>query len=95
MAVYAIVDIDVTDPDAYEGYKKGAAESIAAHGGRYLARGGRTTVVEGTWTPKRLVIVEFPTMAKFREWYEGERYRAALAIRTRAAVSNFVVVEGL
>ncbi len=95
MAAYAIVDIDVTDPADYEGYKKAAAASIAAHGGRYLARGGETAVLEGDWKPKRLVILEFPSIAKLRAWYDSDDYRGALSIRRRAAVSRFVVVDGV
>ncbi len=94
MPAYAIVDVDVKDPAAYEGYKQPAAASIAKHGGRYLARGGATAVLEGDWAPKRLVILEFPSMEKLRAWYESDDYRDALALRKRAAVSKFVVVEG-
>ena len=95
MAAYLIADIEVTDPRAYEGYKKAVSESIASFGGRYLTRGGTTEVLEGQWSPRRLVIVEFPSIAKLRAWYDSDDYRGPLAIRRRAAVSRFVVVDGV
>lgn len=95
MAAYLIADIEVTDPAAYEGYKKAVSESIASFGGRYLTRGGRTEVLEGTWAPKRLVIVEFPSMARLREWYDSPGYAPILALRKRSAVSSLVMTEGI
>lgn len=95
MAAYVIADVEVTDPAAYEGYRQAVGATIAAHGGRYLARGGATDVVEGAWQPKRLVILEFPTLARAREWYASAAYAPLRALRGRAAVSNIVFAEGL
>jgi uncharacterized protein (DUF1330 family) len=95
MAAYLIADIDVTDAQTYERYKNGVGETIAAFGGRYVARGGATVVLEGDWTPKRLVIVEFPSMARLHEWYESPKYRPFLELRKRASVSRLVALEGL
>ena len=95
MAAYVIADVDVTDPAAYEGYRQAVGATIAAHGGRYLVRGGATAVVEGNWRPKRLVILEFPTLDRAREWYASTAYAPLLALRGRAAVSNVVFTEGL
>jgi uncharacterized protein (DUF1330 family) len=95
MAAYAVVDIDVTDPQAYEAYKAGAAKSIADYGGRYLVRGGRTETLEGAWSPKRFVIIEFPTMERLKEWYSSPEYKPLLDVRKRASVSKLVVAEGV
>ncbi len=62
MKAYDVADIDVHDPERYEAYKALGPPAIAAHGGRYLARGGRTEVLEGGWAPKRTVILEFPSL---------------------------------
>jgi uncharacterized protein (DUF1330 family) len=62
MPAYVIVEIEVTDPVGYEAYKKHAAATITAQGGRYIVRGGKTEVLEGDWQPKRLVVLEFPSM---------------------------------
>jgi uncharacterized protein (DUF1330 family) len=95
MTAYLLADIEVTDPQAYEGYKKGVTASIAAFGGRYIARGGKTEVLEGRWTPKRLVIVEFSSIEKLREWYDSAEYRPFRDLRQKCAQSNLVMTDGL
>lgn len=95
MSAYVIVDVNVTDPVAYEEYRKQAPASIALYGGRYLARAGRTEVLEGDWTPRRLVILEFPTLDRAREWLSSPEYGAIKHLRHRFAKSNMVVIEGL
>lgn len=95
MKGYLVADIEVTDPEGYAEYRKTVGESIAAFGGRFLTRGGATEVVEGQWNPKRLVIVEFPTMEQLRAWYASPAYAPALALRKRCAVSNLVMTEGI
>jgi len=95
MPAYVIVDITVHDRDRYEEYKTLAPPSIAAYGGRYLARGGRTEVLEGTASPNRVVILEFPGIERAREWLESPEYREARALRHQAATTSMIVVEGL
>ena len=75
MADYLIVDIEVTDPEAFERYKRAVAPNLASFGARYLTRGGRTMVLEGEWSPRRLVILEFPSMARLEEWYRSPKGR--------------------
>jgi uncharacterized protein (DUF1330 family) len=95
MTAYLIADIEVTDPVGYEEYKKRAPAIIAAHGGRYLARGGASEVLDGTWWPRRSAIIEFPTLAAVKAFWESPEYQPVRAIRERCARSNLVVVEGL
>ena len=95
MAAYLIADVHVTDPDAYEGYRQAVPATIAAYGGRYLARGGRTEVLEGDWQPHRVVILEFPTLARLHEWYGSPDYAPLLALRQASTVSTIVITEGL
>ena len=95
MAAYVIADIEVIDAPGYEEYKHKAPATIAAHGGRYLARGGATSVLEGSWSPKRCAIVEFPSMAELEAWWESPEYRAIRPIRERTTRSNLVVTEGV
>jgi uncharacterized protein (DUF1330 family) len=95
MSAYVLVDCHVTDPAQYEVYKKLAPDAIAKHGGRYLARGGSTTVLEGTWQPQRVVVLEFPDVAAAKRFYDSPEYRAARAARDGAARMSMVVVEGL
>jgi uncharacterized protein (DUF1330 family) len=71
MSAYVLVDIEVTDPAEYELYRKIAYPVIAEFGGRYLVRGGTTDIREGDWNPNRLVIVEFESLERAREWYDS------------------------
>jgi uncharacterized protein (DUF1330 family) len=95
MPVYLIADIEVTDPVGYEEYKKRVPAVIAAHGGRYLVRGGASQVLEGTWRPRRSAIIEFADLASMKAFWESAEYRPLRAIRERCAKSNVVVIEGV
>ncbi len=94
MTALVIVDIEVTDPILYEDYKRLASASIAAHGGRYLVRGGRSEILDGAWTPRRLVVLEFDSFEKAKAWRESPEYAEAKKVREKCARSNMVVVEG-
>ena len=95
MPAYVIVEIDVLDPLDYEECKRLTPASVAVYGGRYLARGGKTEVLEGGWTPKRVVILEFPSVERAKAWLDSPEYAPAKAIRHRAARTNMVVIEGM
>jgi uncharacterized protein (DUF1330 family) len=95
MAAYVINDMVVTDPDLFEDYKRLSPPTVAAYGGRFLARGGALESLEGDWSPKRLVILEFPSVAQARAWLDSPEYAPARALRQRAARSNMLVVEGV
>ena len=92
---YLIVEVKVTEQDAYARYKTLAAAAIAQYGGRYLVRGGAVEVLEGPWQPpERLVIVEFDSVEQARTFYDSPEYRAARFEREGAADMNMLVVEG-
>jgi uncharacterized protein (DUF1330 family) len=95
MAAYVISDLAIRDPVLVERYRTLAQASIAKYGGRYLARGGAVEPVEGGWTPKHIVIVEFPTMEKAREWYRSPEYAEALVVRRDALDRRLIFVEGV
>jgi uncharacterized protein (DUF1330 family) len=95
MAAYIISDLKILDAQAVETYRTRAAASIARHGGRYLVRSGPFEVLEGAWTPRSLVIVEFPDMARARAWYRSPEYAEALAVRDKALSRNLILAEGL
>ena len=95
MAVYAVVNIRVTDPDHYAKYREKAPATIARYGGQYLTRGGAVEVLEGDWDPQRLVVLEFESTERFLEWYDSPEYAPLRRLRSEAADSEFVVVEGL
>jgi uncharacterized protein (DUF1330 family) len=95
MAAYLIADIEVTDPVGYEEYKQRVPALIAAHGGRYLVRGGASEVLEGTWRPRRSAIIEFPSLAALKAFWESSEYALLREIRERCAKSKLVAVEGV
>lgn len=95
MPAYILAEIEVTDPARYEEYKLLAPPAIARYGGRYLARGGEMTVLEGDWQPGRVVVLEFPTLEAARTFYDSPEYRAAREKRKGAAKMNMIAVAGL
>ena len=95
MAAYVIGEIEVTNPAAYEDYRKQVLAVVQKYGGRFLARGGKIDYLEGQWKPKRVVIVEFDSMEKARAFSESPEYAPAKAARHRASISSVIVVDGL
>lgn len=95
MPAYVIVNITVRDPVRYEEYKRLATPTVSAYGGRYVARGGAVDVREGDWSPSRLVILEFPTVAQARAWWDSPEYAPAKAVRQSCAAAQLVITEGL
>jgi uncharacterized protein (DUF1330 family) len=95
MAAYVVGDLEITDPVAYEEYRKQVPAIIAAHGGRYVVRGGASEVLSGQWQPKRMVVLEFPSVAAVKAFWDSPEYKPLRAIRERASKSNLVLVEGI
>ena len=95
MAAYVIANIDVKDPVRYQDYIKMSPVSIAKFGGRFVARGGKTEVLEGAWMPKRLVLLEFPSVERAREWWASDEYAPAKALRQATSSGELVIVECL
>jgi uncharacterized protein (DUF1330 family) len=95
MPAYVIADVTVTDPPAMEEYRKQVPATLAKYGGRFLVRGGAHQTVEGDWKPARLVVIEFPSLADARRWYDSEEYRAPKALRMRAGRTSVLIVDGV
>lgn len=95
MAGYLVARVEVTDPDAYENYKKLASDAIAKYEGRYLARGGEMETLEGDEESRRLVIVVFPTFEQAKTFYNSPEYQKAKAAREGAAKGQFVIIDGI
>jgi len=93
MPAYVIVDIDIHDPATYEANNLGAIDTVSAHGGTYLARGGPTEVLEGDWDPRRLVILQFDSVEQARAWYESPDYAPAKRLRHQVARTNMLLVD--
>lgn len=95
MPAYIISDITVRDAEAFQTYRTRAAASIAQYGGRYLVRGGPIEQLEGDWSPRAIVIVEFPDLERARAWYRSPEYALALEVRDRALSRNLILVDGV
>ena len=96
MAAYLIADTLLTDPDAYEEYKRNARPLAEKHGGEYVVRGGDMVIEESElWSPSRLVVVRFPSVEQARAFYESPEYQQALGISKRSARRTVVIVEGV
>ena len=94
MPAYVIADIDVQDAETYRDYVALVPGTLEPFGGRFLVRGGAHTTLEGSWQPKRLIIVEFPSAEHARRWYESDAYVAAIEIRQSSSSGSLVLVEG-
>jgi uncharacterized protein (DUF1330 family) len=95
MSAYVIVEVNVTDPDRFAEYRKLVPVTIEKYGGRFVVRGGTVETKEGGWSPARMVVIEFPSMEKARNWYHSPEYAPALALRLKCATAKLILVEGV
>jgi uncharacterized protein (DUF1330 family) len=96
MSAYVISEVEVLDEALTQRYRSPAEDSIRRYGGRYVVRGAAPEAAEGGWDPaRRMVVVEFPDMARVREWYASPEYAAALAVRGAALDRRLLFVEGV
>lgn len=94
MPAYIIIEIDVHDPAAYDDYKKLTPATLEVYGGKFIVRGGAAETLEGDWAPKRIVVLEFPSVEKAKAWWHSEEYAGPKAMRHAASTSRMIVVEG-
>lgn len=95
MAAYIIVDVVVTDPEGFAAYRELAPSTVAAYGGKYLARGGALTPLEGGWDPQRISVLEVPSAEQARAWWDSAEYAEAKALRQRTTETKMLIVEGI
>jgi uncharacterized protein (DUF1330 family) len=94
MPAYIIVEIDTTDPVGYEEYKRQASATVHKYGGKYIVRGGAAETLEGDWQPKRIVILQFDSMDRAREWLNCQEYHEPRKLRHRTAKTRMILVDG-
>ncbi len=94
-AAYLIANVRVINPDQYAEYRKWSSAAFEAHNAEILVRGGAVEVIEGDWTPERMVIVRFPDMAAAHAFYNSPEYGKARTAREGAAIMRLVFVEGI
>jgi uncharacterized protein (DUF1330 family) len=95
MKAYVVVQESVNDEETFAAYRKEVPATVAAHGGRFLVRGGALSVVEGEWPLPRLVVIEFPSRAAAEGWYRSPEYQKLLPLRLKSCAGNFVIVDGV
>ena len=92
---YVIVQVsDIFDPEAYATYRPLAGKAVAEHGGTFLVRGGTAERFEGSGECGRNVMLEFPSVAAAKAWYNSPEYQEALKIRLAASTASLIIVEG-
>jgi len=94
MKAYVIVNVNVKNPTRYADYVKAATPTVTAHGGHYIARGGRAEKLEGSVSVNRIVLLEFPSYDHAKGWYDSPEYQAAQAIRQSCSTGDLILVEG-
>ncbi len=94
-SAYILANVDVTDPQQYEQYKKLSTIAMQAHGAEVCIRGGATEVLEGDWKPGRMVLLKFPSKEQARKFYDSTEYAAAKKAREGAAVMRMLLIDGV
>jgi uncharacterized protein (DUF1330 family) len=95
MSAYVIIDVKITNPEQYEQVKKLTPPTVTKYGGRYLARGGKTLRLAGTWDPNRLVLLEFCDLTRAQEWLDSPEYQVVKEVRDQCAKVTIVATEAL
>jgi uncharacterized protein (DUF1330 family) len=95
MAAYILANVKVTNPEQYEDYRRLSTLAMKERGAEVLVRGGKTTVLEGDWTPERIVLLKFSTAEAAQAFYDSPEYRAAREAREGIAIMRMVLIEGV
>ena len=95
MPAFIIADVTVTDVDQMAKYREWSTKAMQEHGAEVLVRGGAFEVLEGPWTPSRLVVLKFPDRAAAKAFYDSETYQHAKSLRENAGVMRMIVVDGV
>jgi uncharacterized protein (DUF1330 family) len=92
---FVIANITIVDPVRYEDYRRMVPATLVPFGGRFVARGGQTEVLEGEWRPSRLVLLEFPSVERARAWWNSPEYAEARALRQATSTGTLIILEGV
>lgn len=95
MAAYVITDLEVFDIACYLEYQQALQPLLDDAAARYLARGGDLRVYEGDYQPRRLVVLEFPSLEAVDDFYESESYQALELQRKACSGARIIAVAGL
>ena len=95
MSAYVIFDVEIRNMQRYQDFMSGVKPAIEAAGAKYLARGGAHKVYEGDWNPRRIVILEFPSVQAWEDFYASPVYQSLKSVRDECSSARLVSVEGL
>ncbi len=95
MPAYIIVEVDIEDHSIYEEYKKLTPAAISAYDGKFVVRGANAECLEGDWHPERLVVLEFPSVERAKEWWASPEYSKAKSLRHQSAKTKMILVQGV
>ena len=95
MSAYLVVQIDVTDPERYDQYRKMVPSTLEQYGGKFLIRGGPVETLEGSWHPSRFVVIEFDNIEQAKAWWSSEEYKPAKELRQKTSNTEMILVEGV
>ena len=94
MKAYLIAVETVHDESMFAEYRKHVIATLEAFGGRFVARGGKLTVLEGEWLHPRTVIIEFPSRDAAEAWYKSPDYQKIIGLRLKSTSGNLVILDG-
>ena len=95
MAALVIIDVEIRDLDRYQDFMNQVKPALAAAGAKYLTRGGEHRLYEGDWTPRRIVILEFPSIEAWEGFYNGPVYQGLKVVRDECSSARLVAVQGI
>ena len=95
MSAYLIANVEIKDSEKMKEYLAATPEILKKYSGRFLVRGGELWIAEGNWNPKRLVVVEFDSLKKAKEFWNSEEYKSLKEIRQSSSTTDMVFVEGI
>lgn len=94
MTAYLVLDLTVNDLGDFLPYVEAIPMFIAKHGGRYASKGANPVVMEGDWSPERLVILEFPSRGHAQAFLADPDAQDLFSRRHRSTTSRLVLVDG-
>jgi uncharacterized protein (DUF1330 family) len=95
MSAYLIAAETVQDEAMFAEYRKQVVATLETFGGRFVARGGKLTVLEGEWQHPRTVIIEFPSRESAEGWYKSADYQKIIGLRLKSTSGNLVILDGV
>jgi uncharacterized protein (DUF1330 family) len=95
MPAYLLVKAKISDWEQYQEYMKVSPAVVAQYGGRFISRGGEVVALEGPEVTERIVLLEFPSLAKVKEFYHSQEYQQIMKLRAGAATAQFIAIDGV